>query len=604
MLKFKKLTSIVATGAMVVSMFAGMSFTSFASTSVTTQAQLAAMTSGDYVLGADITIDASTWDPIDNFSGTFDGNKDNYKITWDGDTVTGSSNFAIFGTSTGTVKNLTVEGSFTVTDSNLDYISPVVGYNAGTIDKVTNNASVTASGSYNVGGIAGFNDALNTGAVGVIKNSANSGAITGKSKTGGIVGENAGLVSSCSNTAAIRSMGGGKDGTGGIAGRNGNNNTAVETGTVRNCYNTGEIKDFNANNSGGRWIGGIVGFQNSLSSVTNCYSTGAISGFRNYNNIVGSNEGTTTNCYGSQTGTGYTEDETGASRTEADMKTSAFLNELKGSTTNIWQQSGSQLPTLTKRAGETSADSSTVVSSDEEIIYLSSGGDDSFPGTSDEPVATLTQAVALADASTVSGAYVKVLDTITVSGTESVFGSQTKIEWDGAEDDTPMFDVEGTLTVGGLVIDGNGVSTMFEVENGGVLKVRNNSNLSDCGTAIDVKAGGDLLVNRSSITGSSYSIKLAGSTSTCTMSVGSNQTIAISGNVSLGSGATITMASNPASMLSNVLKIECESTANSITVASGTSSCTLTSDDVAKIAPVSGSGYTASLSSNTIVFTK
>lgn len=287
MLRLKKLTSIVATGAMIVSMFAGMTFTSFAdeTTTVTTQAQLAAMSDGNYVLAANITIDGSTWTPVSAFSGTLDGT--GYTITWDGDTVEGASNFAIIGTNTGTVQNVTVNGSLTVTGSNLDYISPVVGYNSGTIKDVTNNAALTATESYNVGGIAGYNNA------GLVNECDNTGAISGLSKTGGIVGENAGTVSNCENTGNIRSYGGGKDGTGGIVGRNGNNNTAVTTGIIENCSSTGAISDISATGTTGRWVGGIAGFQNSLSRTTNCTSSGTLTAYRDSGHPIGKDEGTT-----------------------------------------------------------------------------------------------------------------------------------------------------------------------------------------------------------------------------------------------------------------------------------------------------------------------
>ena len=287
MLRFKKLTSVVATGAMIVSMSAGMTFTSFAdeTTTVTTQAQLAAMSDGNYVLGTDIIIDGSTWTPVSSFSGTLDGA--GYTITWDGDTIDGASNFAIIGTNTGTVQNVTVNGSLTVTDSNLDYISPVVGYNSGTIKDVTNNAAITATESYNVGGIAGYNSE------GLINECDNTGAVSGLSKTGGIVGENAGTVSNCENTGNIRSYGGGKDGTGGIVGRNGNNNTAVTTGIIENCTSSGNISDQSASGTLGRWVGGIAGFQNSLSRTTNCTSSGTLTAYRDSGHPIGKDEGTT-----------------------------------------------------------------------------------------------------------------------------------------------------------------------------------------------------------------------------------------------------------------------------------------------------------------------
>ena len=536
---------------------------------------------GSYKLTQPVTIDASSWTPISSFTGVFDG--DGQTITWSGEKSLTSSNYGIFANSSGTVKNLNVAGSFAVSGSNYDYVSAVVGYNSGIIDSVTSSATVTAVECYNVGGIAGFND------VGVIKNSKNSGNVSGKSKTGGIVGENAGLVSSCSNTGSVRSYGGSKDGTGGIVGRNGNNNTAVETGTVRNCYNEGKITDESATGTTGRWIGGIAGFQNSLSTITNAYSVGEIAGYRNYNNIVGQNEGHSYNCYGSRTnGTGTDVQEVGlqpvaegadatTANIESYMKTYdtsengiKFVSQLKGSSNNIWTQNNGELPKLLYDASETSA-TSAGGSNDESVIFLSNTGNDSAEtvGTSETPAATLAKAVELADQSTKENVYIKVLNTITVSASdERVFGSSTQIVWAGRTDiENVMFDVTGSLVIGGLRIKGNDVTTMFAVENGGSLAVRNNANLSGAATAIDVKAGGTLTLNKSSLAGGSYAVKLADSTSACTMSVGSNQQIALGGKVYLGTGATMTMAANPATMLVSPITVESSSLVTNTVIA-------------------------------------
>lgn len=59
------------------------------------------------------------------------------------------------------------------------------------------------------------------------------------------------------------------NGVGGIAGRNGNNNVATETGKIWNCYNNASIIC-----TSGKWVGGICGFENSLSECYNCYNSG------------------------------------------------------------------------------------------------------------------------------------------------------------------------------------------------------------------------------------------------------------------------------------------------------------------------------------------
>lgn len=198
---------------------------------------------------ATITSDASTSSPkysgsetdadtMQGFAGTFNGNGD--AITELSATAT-QNGYGLFGfvTPSGTVKSFTISG--TLNGSGYDAIGSAVGYNSGNINKVTSNVTVNASTSYNVGGITGFNDNYYiTGAVGVVQNSKNIAPVTGKSKTGGIVGENSGVVSSCSNaaTAPITSVGGGKDGTGATIEMAANPATMLASAVTVECQST------------------------------------------------------------------------------------------------------------------------------------------------------------------------------------------------------------------------------------------------------------------------------------------------------------------------------------------------------------------------------
>ncbi|MBQ1351522.1 MAG: hypothetical protein IIY71_02245, partial [Oscillospiraceae bacterium] len=222
------------------------------------------------------------------FAGTFDGAGKSISNM----TVNTDSGYAgLFGNVSGTVKDFTVSGSVTSTANGLDYVGGVTGLlsTGGTISGVTSQLAVTAEGVYNVGGIAGFvgaRDASSKDNTKVI-NCMNTGAIMGYSQVGGITGENAGIISGCVNTGTIDGKKNtSKNGCGGIAGRNGNNNAAIEAGTIENCYNSGAI-----GNSQMKWVGGITGFNNELSVVKNCYDIGAVSGAGQYNPIVGQNEG-------------------------------------------------------------------------------------------------------------------------------------------------------------------------------------------------------------------------------------------------------------------------------------------------------------------------
>jgi hypothetical protein len=245
------------------------------------------------------------------FAGTLDGDGKTISISRSAET-SGVGGLINYLTPKGTVKNLTVEGTFTVSSndsdtstststSTIDAVGGIVGYNSGTIDNVTNKVTVTASDCYNVGGIAGFNNgyyntsgtAAGTGEVsGYILNSSNTGAVSGYAKIGGITGENSGVINSCWNTAAVSSVYNGRSGVGGIAGRAGNNGTAVEKSLIWNCYNTGAVSA-----GEGSWAGGICGFENSLSVCANSYDTGNVAAYKYNDAISGDTEGVNHNCY-------------------------------------------------------------------------------------------------------------------------------------------------------------------------------------------------------------------------------------------------------------------------------------------------------------------
>ncbi len=524
-------------------------------------------------LGTNVTVT----EPVENFAGTFNGSGKTINLAIN--STEGSAAFIGTLASTGKLNDVKFSGSVKSTTTG-DYVAAAVGHNLGVVDGVTNNATVEATSAYNVGGIVGYNDHYSAGSVGVVENSKNQAAVKGKSKTGGIVGENAGTVASCSNTAAIRSYGGGKDGTGGIAGRNGNNNAAVETGIVKECYNTGNISDASAAGTAGRWVGGLVGFQNSLSSLVNSYNTGTATGYKDFSTLVGKDEGTTTNCCGS-------------AASASDLTT----------TGNTGRWIADTNPAELAYNENATNDPAKVPSTATEFYLGGTSASDENTGLAGKPVATLAKALEVAGASTAENKVIHVSETVAISGTQEAFGdSNITVQWDGAADDV-MFDLSGSLKLGGSKFVGNGVATMFNVQSAASLKVRNNAELSGAATAIDVKAGGALTLNRSSVTGTSYAIKLAGSTSTCTMSVGSNQQITLGGKVYLGTDAKITMGSNPVTMFTNTITVDCQSTASSITVAVPETGITLAATDVSKFAPTSGA-YSTHLVSGNIVFTE
>ena len=103
----------------------------------------------------------------------------------------------------------------------------------------------------------------------------------------------------------------------------------AENSEISYCYNIGKIEsDYNS-------VGGLIGIVNMESIIQNSYNTGNVVGKQNTGPIIGLNlnekplEENVTNCY-------YLGDTTSdLSRTEADMKTTEFINLIGGE--SIWK---------------------------------------------------------------------------------------------------------------------------------------------------------------------------------------------------------------------------------------------------------------------------
>lgn len=290
---------------------------------------------GKYVKNEDGSIsfdsDAEQWTPIGTienpFKGTFDGQGYTIKGIYINDETKNTQGF--IGQNTGgIVKNLT-----------LDEGTIIAGYriggatgrtNDGTIENVINKMNISSKvvndkNESIVGGISGS-------AIGNLKNCINYGNIDGVgvevggicgyiekytedisncanlcdyvqttgassknySYIGGIVGYSKNVnIEKCYNTADITAA---KSSAGGIVGQT--------TGTINQCYNTGNIQSLGVNDSGNNTIGGIVGYTGN--TVCDCYNIGNVTGTaKMLGGIVGSNgkiEGITIkqelkNCY-------------------------------------------------------------------------------------------------------------------------------------------------------------------------------------------------------------------------------------------------------------------------------------------------------------------
>ena len=219
------------------------------------------------VLGNDIDLKNEEWTPIGKnssyaYTGTFDGAR--YTVKGLKITGTATQNCGLFGyVSGGVVKNLTVQGTITLTgsDSSSYGAGGIVGRLDGTEGSVQNcRSDVEITGGQNVGGIVGYVSGGYGTATKSITGCVNTGSITSNSNNaGGVVGYISGQV------------------------------------TVDSCYNRGTV-------TGGGWrAGGITAYlQSSSAAVKNCYTTGETKvayGSDSHAVIGNKSSGTVENCY-------------------------------------------------------------------------------------------------------------------------------------------------------------------------------------------------------------------------------------------------------------------------------------------------------------------
>ena len=273
------------------------------------------------ILTADITVNAEgeerKWNAIGanakKYAGTFDGQ--NFTVSglfYDNDsTVAGYIGLIASLDKGGVVKNVTVSDSYLC---GYRYIGAIVGQNyGGTVENCHNDGAVVMGSGSNIGGITGGNTGIVTGC-------SNSGEISSDAgnNIGGIVGGNSGIVELSYNTGAVISdCCSDEHCVGGIVGEN-------MGGTIRNCYNAGDLSNK------GAATGGIVG-KADQGIVENCHNVGNVSGKQDVGGIVGKayNDPAVTNCH-------YLSDESAASFTSGEI---AYL--LNGSTSDgelIWKQ--------------------------------------------------------------------------------------------------------------------------------------------------------------------------------------------------------------------------------------------------------------------------
>ena len=218
--------------------------------------------------------------------------------------------------SDGTVKNLTVEGEIAPKDHN-GYVGGIVGANYGKVSNCISDVDIKNTTGYagaTIGGVVGNANSGSTvencrytgtidvtyidstmeigGVVGqasgcTISNCENAGTVKSNIWTGGIVGSNnGGTISNCRNSGivALNDLEP-RAGTGGIVGEN--------YGVILDSYNAGTV-------TGGGCTGGVVGFNvaedsNSTSgTIENCYNAGTVSGSGDVGGVAGYNKSSNT----------------------------------------------------------------------------------------------------------------------------------------------------------------------------------------------------------------------------------------------------------------------------------------------------------------------
>lgn len=163
---------------------------------------------------------------------------------------------------TGLVSNCYVSGSISATDIN-SYVGGLVGYQTvATVTDCYTTVTVSSTG-YFVGGLMGNNTDTGT-----IKNCHSSGHVTGSvNNVGGLVGYTEGTITNCYSRAVVD----GQDNIGGLAG--------ACRGTITDCYATGAV-------TGQNTVGGLAGWSYNA-EITNAYTTGAVTGVGNIGGLVG-----------------------------------------------------------------------------------------------------------------------------------------------------------------------------------------------------------------------------------------------------------------------------------------------------------------------------
>ena len=292
-------------------------------TVISTKEQLSNISlTGKYILMCDIDMGQADWTPIGTEYTPFSGVFDGNGYCIKNIRIAKSWSYSgIFGVNEGTVKNLGVE-NLTVLNSSTKS-GGLVGENSGIVNNCYVSGTVSSSGYIsNVGGLVGVNlgEISNCFALCDVSVTATSNSA---GFAGGLVGENSGHISNCYASGNIKATSEEYAAYGG--GLVGHQDWYTNSeATITKCFATGKVQ-VTAKKSA--WAGGIIGWTNG--DIVNCW-------YADMNFTVKEGYSTSyepTNIHGAET-------------TASTLKTINFQMQTLGWNTTVWNLVDGQLPTL------------------------------------------------------------------------------------------------------------------------------------------------------------------------------------------------------------------------------------------------------------------
>ncbi len=242
------------------------------------------------------------------FCGTFDGQGytiSNLFIRRIAQNDEGWEDVGLFGSVDGAViRNVKLVDADVTGDS---YVGSLVGYAYESLIENCSSTGQVQGTAYWIGGLVGCSDCSGSYEDSWITGSYSSCIVSGETDVGGLVGENAGQISSSYAQGRVTATGmGEREGcAGGLIGSNCG-------GAVQNAYAVGPVE-------GNSQVGGLVGYN--CGSIDCAYAVGRVTGTSECGGLVGEQEEeSTTNSYWDNETSGQASSAGGTGKTTADMK--------------------------------------------------------------------------------------------------------------------------------------------------------------------------------------------------------------------------------------------------------------------------------------------